>query len=54
MKLALLFSQLACIGLATATLSSSGEEFTKNDFDYLIVGGGLAGLVVANRYVGQQ
>ncbi|CAE6423535.1 unnamed protein product [Rhizoctonia solani] len=49
MKLALLFSQLACIGLATATLSSSGEEFVKNDFDYLVVGGGLAGLVVANR-----
>ncbi|GAB1525248.1 hypothetical protein RhiTH_008406 [Rhizoctonia solani] len=49
MKLALLFSQLACISLATATLSSSGEEFVKNDFDYLVVGGGLAGLVVANR-----
>ncbi|KAF8676953.1 alcohol oxidase [Rhizoctonia solani] len=34
---------------STATLSSSGEEFVKNDFDYLVVGGGLAGLVVANR-----
>ncbi|KAG8685282.1 hypothetical protein FRC11_010832, partial [Ceratobasidium sp. 423] len=51
MKLAL-FSLLACVGVATASpvrRSSSGAEFVEKEFDYIVVGGGLAGLVVANR-----
>lgn len=27
------------------------EEFVKNKFDFIIIGGGTAGLVVAARYV---
>ncbi|EUC56011.1 choline dehydrogenase [Rhizoctonia solani AG-3 Rhs1AP] len=49
MKLALSFSLLACLGLATGTPIASGAEFAEKEFDYLVVGGGLAGLVVANR-----
>ncbi|CAE6433092.1 unnamed protein product, partial [Rhizoctonia solani] len=49
MKLALSFSLLACLGLTTATPIASGAEFAEKEFDYIVVGGGLAGLVVANR-----
>ncbi|CAE6448906.1 unnamed protein product [Rhizoctonia solani] len=49
MKLALSFSLLACLGLATGTPIASGSEFAEKEFDYIIVGGGLAGLVLANR-----
>ncbi|KAJ1307108.1 hypothetical protein OPQ81_001226 [Rhizoctonia solani] len=51
MRLALL-SLLTCAGVASASpvrRSSSGAEFAADNFDYLVVGGGLAGLVVANR-----
>ncbi|CAE6525126.1 unnamed protein product [Rhizoctonia solani] len=49
MKLALSFSLLAGLGLATGTPIASGAEFAEKEFDYLVVGGGLAGLVVASR-----
>ncbi|KAH7318881.1 alcohol oxidase [Rhizoctonia solani] len=35
--------------LTACTPISSGAEFAEKEFDYLVVGGGLAGLVVANR-----
>lgn len=41
--------------MATATASPSTflapEEFVEKSLDYIIVGGGTAGLVVAARYV---
>ncbi|CAE7066885.1 unnamed protein product [Rhizoctonia solani] len=49
MKLTLSFSLLACLGLVVATPISSGAEFAEKEFDYIVVGGGLAGLVIANR-----
>lgn len=36
-------------GTHMPALSTSAEDFLKHDFDYVVVGGGTAGLVVAAR-----
>jgi ribulose 1,5-bisphosphate synthetase/thiazole synthase len=49
-------SVLALLSVAVAkisprSLTSNGADFASLDYDYVIVGGGTAGLVVAARYI---
>ncbi|CEL58749.1 Choline dehydrogenase OS=Staphylococcus saprophyticus subsp, saprophyticus (strain ATCC 15305 / DSM 20229) GN=betA PE=3 SV=1 [Rhizoctonia solani AG-1 IB] len=52
MKLLYSLSAIASVGIAAAEVSprlTSGAEFTAREFDYVLVGGGTAGLTIAAR-----
>jgi hypothetical protein len=48
---ALVFLSVVVAKISPRSLTSDGASFASRDYDYVVVGGGTAGLVVAARYV---
>jgi hypothetical protein len=44
-------SVVAVAKISPRSLTSDGADFASHEFDYVVVGGGTAGLTVAARYV---